>query len=105
MHRTLNDPAIWIQRIAWKNDTLDKGSPDSDELVDRDVRELIMQGTPKEEESDLCLAEIVRNRLRFSHRIPEVCTDILKRRDATRGYPLTHRLLIVQVARAVCIMI
>ncbi|XP_076247085.1 UPF0764 protein C16orf89 homolog [Calliopsis andreniformis] len=100
LHETLNDPTLWMQSISWKNGTLDTESPTLDELINQNVRELIMQGTPKEEESDRCLAEIIRNKLSLNYRIPEVCLDILQRRDVTRGYPLTHRLLIIQVAKA-----
>lgn len=90
-----------MRPISWKNDVLDKGSSTSNNLIHQDIRDLIMQGTPKEKESDRCLAEIVRNKLNLHDQIPEVCVDILERRGPARGYPLTHRLLIVQVARAV----
>lgn len=63
-----------------------------------------MQGPPKEEESDRCLAEIVRNKLNSSNRIPDLCVEILASRESSRGYPLTHRLLIVQIAKIVSVI-
>ncbi|XP_076672858.1 UPF0764 protein C16orf89 homolog [Andrena cerasifolii] len=100
LHESLNNPALWMRPISWRNGALDKGSSTSNSPIHQDIRDLIMQGTPKEKESDRCLAEIVRNKLNLDDQIPELCVDILERRGPTRGYPLTHRLLIVQVARA-----
>ncbi|XP_054013601.1 uncharacterized protein LOC128895211 [Hylaeus anthracinus] len=99
LHQMLNNPALWMRPISWQNGVLEKKGP-TPGLTYRDVRDLIMQGTPKEEESDRCLGEIVRNELNPRCEIPETCVEILKRRDSTRGYPLAHRLLIIQVAKA-----
>ncbi|XP_076170901.1 UPF0764 protein C16orf89 homolog isoform X2 [Ptiloglossa arizonensis] len=100
LHETLNDPGLWMHSIVWQNGVLGKKRP-TPGLTRRDVRDnLIMQGTPREEESDRCLGEIARNKLNSRYRLPDTCVEILKRRDYTRGYPLAHRLLIVQVARA-----
>ncbi|XP_015429794.1 PREDICTED: UPF0764 protein C16orf89 homolog [Dufourea novaeangliae] len=98
LHDTLNNPALWMKHIFWQDGVLQRGSETVD-LTYQDIRDLIMQGTPKEEESDQCLGEIVRNNLKSHHQMPEVCIEILMRRDLARGYPLTHRLLIIQVAQ------
>jgi len=58
-------------------------------------------GTPNEMESDQCLTEIVRSSLKGECEIPVTCVATLMRKDDATGYPLTHRLLIVQVAKAV----
>lgn len=89
-----------MRPISWKEGALQRGRI-SRSLNDQDIRELIMQGTPKEEESDRCLADIIRNKWNLGYTIPELCVDILMGPGTTRGYPLTHRLLIVQVAKAV----
>ncbi|XP_076650006.1 UPF0764 protein C16orf89 homolog [Halictus rubicundus] len=98
LHRALNNPVLWLRPIFWQDGGVDRGSPTPD-ITYRDIGDLIMQGTPKEEESDRCLGEIVTNGLNSRYRMPDTCNQILMRRDLTRGYPLTHRLLIVQVAK------
>ncbi|XP_031828220.1 UPF0764 protein C16orf89 homolog [Nomia melanderi] len=98
LHNTLNDPLLWLRPIRWQDGGLRRGRPTPD-LTYRDIRDLTMQGTPKEEESDRCLGEIVNNGLNSIYRMPDTCNEILMRRDLTRGYPLTHRLLIVRVAK------
>lgn len=61
----------------------------------------IWYGTPNETESDRCLMKIVRSSLCGECRIPKLCIQMLNRDDDSMGYPLTHRLLIIQVAQAV----
>jgi len=39
------------------------------------------------------------------YQIPQICIEILTRDDDTTGYPLTHRLLIIQTIKAVNIVI
>nr|XP_033340341.1 UPF0764 protein C16orf89 homolog [Megalopta genalis] len=98
LHHALNNPVLWLRPIFWQDGGVDRGRPTPD-ITYQDISELIMQGTPKEEESDRCLGEIVSNGLNYRYRMPDTCNQILMRRDLTRGYPLTHRLLIVQVAK------
>ncbi|CAD1478322.1 unnamed protein product, partial [Heterotrigona itama] len=98
VHETINYPTLWLKEISWRRGALREGKANL-KLTYRDIRELIMQGAPKEEESDRCLAEIVRNRLNSNDRIPGLCAEILANRKSTRGYPLTHRLLIVLIAK------
>lgn len=101
MHETINYPNLWMKKISWQHGALVKGRANIGSY--RDIRDLIMQGAPKEEESDRCLAEIVRNKFKSDHRIPSLCLEILTTRESTKGYPLTHRLLIVQIAKIVSI--
>nr|XP_012153148.1 PREDICTED: uncharacterized protein LOC100877494 [Megachile rotundata] len=99
LHETLNNPVLWMRAIPWRNGALETWKANCS-LTWRNIREVIMQGTPKEEESDRCLAQIIRNKSYFGCSIPELCVEILMEAGLTRGYPLTHRLLIVQVAKA-----
>ncbi|XP_076623260.1 UPF0764 protein C16orf89 [Colletes latitarsis] len=99
LHESLSKVGLWLRRICWQNATLEKKSP-TPGLTKQHVLDLVMQGTPKEEESDRCLAKIVRNKLNSINEMPETCVEILERGDRVRGYPLAHRLFIIQVAMA-----
>lgn len=103
MHETINYPVLWLKEISWRRGALKEGKVNL-KLTYRDTRELIMQGAPKEKESDRCLAEIVRNKLNSNDRIPGLCAEILTDRKSSRGYPLTHRLLIVLIAKMVSVI-
>lgn len=100
VHETINYPILWLKEISWRRGALKEGKANL-KLTYRDVRQLIMEGAPKEKESDRCLADIVRNKLNSNDRIPGLCAEILANRKSTRGYPLTHRLLIVLIAKMV----
>ncbi|XP_043248776.1 uncharacterized protein LOC122395352 [Colletes gigas] len=99
LHESLSRLGLWLRHICWQNGTLKKKSP-TPGFTEQDVLDLVMQGTPKEEESDRCLAKIVRNKLNSINGMPETCVEILERDDRVRGYPLVHRLFIIQVAMA-----
>ncbi|CAK9798061.1 UPF0764 protein C16orf89 homolog [Anthophora quadrimaculata] len=99
VHETLSNPFLWIRKIKWRSGALVKWETNS-KFTARDIREMVMQGTPNERKSDKCLAEIIRNRFNENCAIPDYCYEILTNTEVTRGYPLTHRLLIVQVAKA-----
>ncbi|KAK9299364.1 hypothetical protein QLX08_007604 [Tetragonisca angustula] len=98
LHETINYPILWLKEISWRRGALEEGKTNL-KLTYRDVRELIMQGAPKEKESDRCLADIVRYKLNSNDRVPGLCVEILTSRKSARGYPLTHRLLIVLIAK------
>ena len=100
VHETINYPILWLKEISWRRGALEEGKTNL-KLTYRDVRELIMQGAPKEKESDRCLADIVRYKLNSNDRVPGLCVEILTSRKSARGYPLTHRLLIVLIAKIV----
>ncbi|CAK9829349.1 UPF0764 protein C16orf89 homolog [Anthophora retusa] len=100
VHETLSDPFLWIREIKWRSGALVKWETNS-KFTARDIREMVMQGTPNERKSDKCLAEMIRNRFNENCTIPDYCYEILTNTELTRGYPLTHRLLIVQVAKAI----
>ncbi|XP_017887527.1 uncharacterized protein LOC108629392 [Ceratina calcarata] len=97
LQKTLNHPVLWMKPILWRRGALEKGKMNRKSTC-WDVRELVMQGTPKEKENDRCLTEIIRSRLNSNYRIPDFCFKILTDSEFSRGYPLTHRLFIVQVA-------
>ncbi|CAL7936370.1 unnamed protein product [Xylocopa violacea] len=101
LHKTLNYPVLWMKKVSWRRGALKEGRINPN-LTYRDVHKLVMQGTPKEEESDRCLAEIVRNKLNADNKILDLCLDVLTSQGPSRvrGYPLTHRLLLIQIAKA-----
>ncbi|KAG7211974.1 hypothetical protein KM043_011175 [Ampulex compressa] len=96
----LNNPGIWINRIKWKRGGFRKKLRSTPDLTYRNVVNLTMQGAPRGNESDLCLAKIIQSKLNGECRLPSMCVAILTEDDDARGYPLTHRLLILQVAKA-----
>ncbi|XP_008214331.2 UPF0764 protein C16orf89 homolog [Nasonia vitripennis] len=92
----LNRPEIWIKPIVWKKlDLTDKPLPNPDLTVDETV-ESMFRGHPQEAESDYCFINLV-NHCEF----PNECRDLIVHNDnATTGYPLTHRLLMIQLMNA-----
>ncbi|XP_011312444.1 uncharacterized protein [Fopius arisanus] len=88
---------LWIRPISWKNhSSLVKSAPDR-----RSVGDLTHAGTPDEQQSDHCLLIIINQFLTGkSCRLSEECLEIITRNDRSRGYAMTHRLLISQVANA-----
>ncbi|XP_019698442.1 uncharacterized protein LOC105186400 [Harpegnathos saltator] len=100
LQSALNNPNLWIKPIMWTNVFSRARFNSSLPLSYLETITSIWRGTPQETESDQCLAKIVRNSLNGRCRIPKICIQILTRNDDPMGYPLTHRLLIVQVAKA-----
>lgn len=102
MLSALNNPKLWIKPISWTR-IFSRSRPHPHQSNYWEIVRLmqwIMHGTPTETESDQCLIEIVRSNLEGKCEIPATCVATLMRDDDTTGYPLTHRLLIVQVAKA-----
>lgn len=98
----MNDPKFWMREISWKNQTLGASLPlPSRELSYANGEDLIMKGRPKEFESDYCLVGIVKQKFYNECLIPYKCIQIIMNKDNPKGYPLTHRLLIIQTLRAV----
>lgn len=98
----LNDPSLWIEPISWRPMFTEiEKTKFNPRLNYKEVINSIWRGTPNETESDRCLSAIVRSSLNVGCQIPETCAETLIRDDGTTGYPLTHRLLMVQVAKAV----
>ncbi|KYN07657.1 UPF0764 protein C16orf89 like protein [Cyphomyrmex costatus] len=98
MLSTLNSPNQWIKPISWTR-VFSKSRSHPRRLSYQEVIRSIWHGTPTETESDQCLIEIVRSSLKGECEIPVACVATLIKDDNTTGYPLTHRLLIVQVAK------
>ncbi|XP_012543542.2 uncharacterized protein LOC105840994 isoform X2 [Monomorium pharaonis] len=96
----LYNPNLWVKPILWTR-ILSRSRPKpSQSLNYLEVVKFMYHGTPDEMESDQCLIEIVRSSLKAKCEIPASCTAILMEEDDSSGYPLTHRLLLVQVAKA-----
>ncbi|GLV32941.1 uncharacterized protein CBL_08997 [Carabus blaptoides fortunei] len=70
----------------------------------QDLVDIIYEGSPLEEESDSCIAQLVGQGTpeeRHICKISEECVDIMMDfDDPCHGYPLTHRLLYMQSFRA-----
>lgn len=101
MLTTLNDPNLWIKPISWTRVPSESKSNSSHLLNYWEVVQSIFHGTPTETESDQCINKIIRSSLKEKCEIPATCFAMLTKEDNTTGYPLTHRLLIVQIAKAV----
>ncbi|XP_012063458.1 PREDICTED: UPF0764 protein C16orf89 homolog [Atta cephalotes] len=99
MLSTLNNPNQWIKPISWTKVFSKSRSYPHQLLNYQEVVRSIWHGTPTETESDQCLIEIMRSSLKEECEIPVACVATLIKEDDTTGYPLTHRLLIVQVAK------
>ncbi|KAK2583637.1 hypothetical protein KPH14_009574 [Odynerus spinipes] len=96
----LSDPKFWIQEITWKSKTLGARPLPSFGLSYENGENLTMTGRPNEFESNYCLVEIVKRKFLNKCSIPNKCIEMLMNKDNPRGYPLTHRLLIIQTSRA-----
>ncbi|XP_044584294.1 UPF0764 protein C16orf89 homolog isoform X1 [Cotesia glomerata] len=94
--KILLQPEIWIKPINWHFGILNSPFKSNFTLSEDQSASLIMKGTPQEPESDYCIAELSGDNCRISN----ICMDMLLRKDGSRGYPLTHRVLYVQTAKA-----
>lgn len=107
MQSTVNDPDLWIKSIWWTS-IFPRGRP----ILNSEINywtffESMWHGAPNETQSDYCIVTIIRNsRENGECQIPATCKEILLKDDCATGYGLTHRLLMIQVARAVrcCLM-
>lgn len=95
----VNRPEIWMKPIIWKKlDLADKPLPNPDLTVDETI-ESMFKGHPQEAESDHCFINLVHH-CKFT----DECRDLIVHNDnGTTGYPLTHRLLMIQLMNAVSI--
>ncbi|XP_011164550.1 uncharacterized protein LOC105199243 [Solenopsis invicta] len=96
----LFNPRLWMKFISWASLFWKLRPNYSQPLNYWDIIKLIRHGTPNETESDKCLFEILYSSYKMECKIPVHCIEILMKEDDTTGYPLLHRLLIVQVAKA-----
>ncbi|XP_011638261.1 uncharacterized protein LOC105427956 [Pogonomyrmex barbatus] len=97
---TINNPNLWIKPISWTKILPKSKLSPNESLSYWDTMLSVYHGTPNGIESDYCLVEIMRSHLNGECQIPETCIATLIREDDTTGYPLTHRLIIVQLAKA-----
>jgi len=102
---TLNYPNLWIKPISWTRISQKFRITFNQRLNYSEIVKSLWHGTPNGTESDICLIEIMYNSLNKMYQIPQICIEILTRDDDTTGYPLTHRLLIIQTIKAVNIVI
>jgi selenophosphate synthase len=102
---TLNYPNLWIKPISWTRISQKFRITFNQKLNYSEIVKSLWHGTPNGTESDICLIEIMYNSLNKMYQIPQICIEILTRDDDTTGYPLTHRLLIIQTIKAVNIVI
>lgn len=102
---TLSNPNLWIKPISWTRVLSRSRSSPNHLLSYWEIIQSIRHGTPTETESDQCIIKILRSSLKEGCKIPATCVATLMKKDDTTGYPLTHRLLIVQVAKAVSKML
>ncbi|XP_011881016.1 PREDICTED: UPF0764 protein C16orf89 homolog isoform X2 [Vollenhovia emeryi] len=99
---SLNNPHLWIRPLPWTRILPGSNSrlyPKRSLSLDKVVSS-IWHGAPNEPEGDKCITAILSSSLKGKCEIPATCIAILKKKDDIVGYPLTHRLLIVQIARA-----
>lgn len=98
---TLNNITLWTKPIWWTRIfPKDRPAP-SQGLNYSKVVKSIRHGWPNETESDKCIFKIIQSALNEECQIPQTCAEALLRNDDVSGYPLTHRLLMIQIAKRV----
>ncbi|XP_053595542.1 UPF0764 protein C16orf89 homolog [Microplitis demolitor] len=95
MSKVLIQSDIWIHLINWQNGLILPYKYNFHSSKNK-AASFLWQGSPQETESDSCLVELVEDNCHVSNK----CADMLLKEDGSRGYPLTHRLLYVQAAKA-----
>jgi len=101
---TLNYPNLWIKPISWTRISPKFRITFNQKLNYSEIVESLWHGIPNGTESDACLIEIMYNSLNKTYQIPQICIEMLTTDDDTTGYPLTHRLFIIQMIKAVNIV-
>ncbi|XP_066592462.1 UPF0764 protein C16orf89 homolog [Prorops nasuta] len=96
----IDKPSFWKWPINWR----ELGDGDSLKLTNymtyEDVVELAWKGSPNETQSSECLSSLIHAYLKKKTNIPQKCAQFLTSNEhEARGYPLTHRLLTLQLAR------
>ncbi|XP_015127886.1 UPF0764 protein C16orf89 homolog [Diachasma alloeum] len=99
--KVLTNVDLWIRPISWKHvSSLPMTSPNPN-LSDLTINDVIHAGAPKENESDYCLLLLINQSLSGkSCQLSNECIEMMMKEDGSRGYAMTHRLLIIQVANA-----
>ena len=102
MEETLTYPKPWIQPIEWKYGILKKPILRKFNDTDKIHRKIFKNGTPLETESDHCISSMMNGYYKGGAcKVAEECELMLLRNDNPQGYPLTHRLLLVCIAKVV----
>ncbi|EZA51505.1 hypothetical protein X777_09849, partial [Ooceraea biroi] len=100
LQSTLNYPNLWIRPISWTRISSEMRPIPNQRLNYSEIVASLWHGTPNGRESDACLLEIMHSSLNGTCQVPQICIEMLTRDDDTTGYPLTHRLLIIQMVKA-----
>ncbi|XP_020300288.1 UPF0764 protein C16orf89 homolog isoform X2 [Pseudomyrmex gracilis] len=101
LQSTVNDPDLWIKSIWWTSIFPRGRLILTSEINYWTFFESMWHGAPNETQSDYCIVTIIRNSKENGEcQIPETCREILLKDDCATGYSLTHRLLMIQIARA-----
>ena len=101
VNEILNHPENWIHPIVWKMGDLEIPTWAKFNMTFETVKNLIFNGTPTEEESDVCISSILDKVSTKSCKIPTKCEIMLLRNDNPKGYALTHRVLLIWIASTV----
>ncbi|XP_012269488.2 UPF0764 protein C16orf89 homolog [Athalia rosae] len=99
LNRVLNRPEIWTFPIDWTLGMLGP-RPSPNENTPSSILAYFSKGTPNETESDRCMAQLAEDSSEENCQVSDQCADMLIKNDEPKGYPLSHRLLYVQVANA-----
>ncbi|XP_063978229.1 UPF0764 protein C16orf89 homolog [Diachasmimorpha longicaudata] len=99
--KVLTKVNLWIRPIYWKRDSLRSKTSPTPNLTEFIIDNVIHAGAPNENESDYCLLLLIKEYLNGkSCQLANECAEMITKDDYSRGYAMTHRLLIIQVANA-----
>lgn len=96
MGLVINRPKIWIKPITWRKINPNKKIPASYDSTSNDVIKSIFYGKPQEKESNYCLLSLAKD-----CKFPTECQDLVLQNDNSTGYPLAHKLFLMQSMIAV----
>ncbi|XP_033216727.1 UPF0764 protein C16orf89 homolog isoform X2 [Belonocnema kinseyi] len=100
MNEALNRLEPWIYPIEWKNGLLAKPILRKLNNTHEISSKLLNSGTPSEVQSDYCISNMLKGYPTETCKVSEECELMLLRNDNPQGYALTHRLLLVWIAKA-----
>lgn len=101
VNEALNRLEPWIHPIEWKNGLLGKPIFRKFNNTYQISSKLLYNGKPSEVESDYCILNMLKGYPTETCKVAEECELMLLRNDNPQGYALTHRLLLVWIAKAV----
>ncbi|XP_033216730.1 UPF0764 protein C16orf89 homolog isoform X4 [Belonocnema kinseyi] len=100
VNEALNRLEPWIYPIEWKNGLLAKPILRKLNNTHEISSKLLNSGTPSEVQSDYCISNMLKGYPTETCKVSEECELMLLRNDNPQGYALTHRLLLVWIAKA-----